>query len=71
MEKRNSDFLQQHMGKLDTRESQHFSLLAKLKKTPEIKGLWRFSIAKIDEKKGENFQLSIFGFQCLASNIEG
>jgi hypothetical protein len=58
------------MGKLDTRESQHFSFLAKLKKTRKLRDFGGFQSPKLI-KKGENCQLSTFGFQCLARNMEG
>ncbi len=47
-----------------------FLFLAKFKKTRKLRDFGGFQSPKLI-KKGENCQLSTFGFQCLARNMEG
>jgi hypothetical protein len=36
-----------------------------------MKWLWRFSIARSEGEKSKNFQIFVFGFQCVAKDMEG
>jgi hypothetical protein len=36
-----------------------------------MKKFWRFSIAKSEGEHNKIFQIFIYGFQCVAKNIEG
>jgi hypothetical protein len=36
-----------------------------------MKKFWRFSIAKSEGEDNKIFQIFIYGFQCVAKNIEG
>jgi len=51
------------------REKENFKIIKV--KNLKMKWLWRFSIARSEGKNSKIFQISIFGFQCVAKDMEG